>query len=73
MTMPRVVDMSDLNRKDFTKKEWRTEYFKRYQQAHIAIFAEYYKRYRQSENGKANRKQKKAGHQLPKEPIRGTQ
>jgi hypothetical protein len=59
MTMTRVVDMSDLNRADFTKKEWRTVYFKRYQQAHLTVFAEYYKRYRQSKNGKANIKRYK--------------
>ena len=50
-----IVDMSDLNKEDFTKKEWKAEWSKRYKQteegkAKIRITN---KRYRQSEKGKA--------------------
>ena len=64
--------MSDLNKEDFTKKEWNREYSKRYRQsevgkAKIKQYEQseqrkinnliYMKRYHQSEEGKAIRKQ----------------
>jgi hypothetical protein len=64
-----VVDMSDLNREDFTLKEWKSEWAKRYRQteegkAKIRITNKRYeqsevrkvarKRYEQSEKGKAS-------------------
>tara|TARA_R110002020_G_C16025356_1_gene752366 strand:- start:5 stop:781 length:777 start_codon:yes stop_codon:yes gene_type:complete len=53
-----LVDMSDLNKEDFTLKEWKSEWAKRYRQteegkAKIRITS---KRYEQSEKGKAKNK-----------------
>jgi len=60
-----IVDMSDLNTEDFTKKEWNLEWRKRYRQSEVskAKVKQYQqseqgkvslKRYRQSEKGKAS-------------------
>jgi len=49
-----LVDMSDLNKEDFTKKEWDREYSKRYRQTEEGKART--KRYRQSEERKATRK-----------------
>ena len=53
-----IVDMSDLNREDFTKKEWRSEYDKRYVQTEEGKAKKRItdKRYEQSEKGKAKNK-----------------
>ena len=45
-----IVDMSDLNREDYTKKEWKKIYNKRYKQSER--YKEAHKRYKQSERGK---------------------
>ena len=46
--------MSDLNRKDFTKKEWRAEYLKRYAKTETGKASS--KRYNKSEKCKTTRK-----------------
>ena len=64
-----MIDMSDLNREDFTKKEWKAEYNKRYQQSEKGktIIKRYQqsdeyqssrKRYQQSEKGKTTNRKK---------------
>ena len=40
-----IVDMSDLNREDYTKKEWKKIYNKRYKQSER--YKEAHKRYKQ--------------------------
>ena len=69
-----IVDMSDLNREDFTSKEWRAEWHKRYAKtergkATAKLSQEKFdytdrrkaiqKRYRQSEKGKRSRREYK--------------
>ena len=69
-----IVDMSDLNREDFTSKEWRAECHKRYAKtergkATAKLSQEKFdytdrrkaiqKRYRQSEKGKRSRREYK--------------
>ena len=49
-----IVDMSDLNREDYTKKEWRKIYNKRYKQSERG--KEVRKRHRQTERYKEVRK-----------------
>ena len=46
-----IIDMSDLNREEYTKKDWKKEYNKRYDQ--LEKCREARKRYEQSEKGKA--------------------
>jgi hypothetical protein len=49
-----IVDMSDLNREEYTKKEWKKIYNKRYQQTEEG--KEAHKRYEQSERYKEAKK-----------------
>jgi hypothetical protein len=54
-----VVDMSDLNRKDFTRKEWLTEYQRRHRKTEQR--KQITKKYSQSEKGKATIKRTTQG------------
>ena len=83
--LPPVVDMSDLNRKDFTKKEWYAEWHKRYAKtpegkATYKRTTEKHKgsekrkasqkRYRQSEKGRRNRREYKRTESGKKAQVR---